>query len=185
MSIYRTLSYPWPRPTLSPLILAKCFRTSTTSPSPTPRYPPRPIIPEEEIHEAFIHGSGPGGQKINKTASAVQLKHLPTNTVVKCQATRSRMQNRTLARKRLAEKLEDLQAAQGVGETETRSARKAEVKRRKKASKTKKAKRKYRALDRAQGGEVAGENVAADDDGDGNDRNEGQGSSSDGGGKTG
>ncbi|KAI4158928.1 MAG: hypothetical protein LQ342_007025 [Letrouitia transgressa] len=119
----------------------------------------------------------------NKTASAVQLKHLPTNTVVKCQATRSRAQNRALARKRLAEKLEDLQAAQGEGETETRSARKAEVKRRKKASKTKKAKRKYRALDRAGGRELVGKNVSDDEDGD--DGNEGQDSSSDGGSKAG
>ena len=36
-----------------------------------------------DIEESFIRGSGNGGQKINKTASCVQLKHLPTGIMVK------------------------------------------------------------------------------------------------------
>ena len=32
-------------------------------------------IPENEIHESFIRGSGPGGQNINKVATAVQLRY--------------------------------------------------------------------------------------------------------------
>ena len=52
--------------------------------------------------------SGPGGQKINKTSSAVQLIHAPTGVVVKCQETRSRSQNRVIARNLLANKLEVL-----------------------------------------------------------------------------
>lgn len=43
----------------------------------------------------------------NKTSSAVQLKHIPTGIVVKCQETRSRSQNRKLARQNLAEKIDD------------------------------------------------------------------------------
>ncbi|ONH65492.1 Peptide chain release factor 1 [Cyberlindnera fabianii] len=45
--------------------------------------PPRPKIIEDEITEVFLKGgSGPGGQKINKCNSKVQLKHLPTGIVV-------------------------------------------------------------------------------------------------------
>ncbi|RYP59445.1 hypothetical protein DL769_008533 [Monosporascus sp. CRB-8-3] len=105
-------------------------------------FPPRPKPPpESEIEESFLKGSGPGGQKINKTNSAVQLKHVPTGTVVKCQATRSRSQNRTIARRLLADRLDDL--ARGG---ESRSAVVGEVRRRKKASSAKKSRRKYRRL---------------------------------------
>ncbi|KAK9389223.1 RF-1 domain-containing protein [Lipomyces mesembrius] len=70
--------------------------------------PPRPTIPEDEIEEVFIKGGGKGGQKINKTNSKVQLRHIPTGFVVSSQATRSREQNRKLARIELAEELEYL-----------------------------------------------------------------------------
>ncbi|OTB16812.1 hypothetical protein K445DRAFT_316291 [Daldinia sp. EC12] len=105
--------------------------------------PPRPKPPpEEEIEESFLKGSGPGGQKINKTNSAVQLKHLPTGLVVKSQATRSRSQNRVIARQLLADKLDQL--ARG---DESRSAVVGEFKRKKKASSAKKSRRKYRKLE--------------------------------------
>ncbi|MCJ1276933.1 hypothetical protein MMC21_004741 [Puttea exsequens] len=106
--------------------------------------PPRPKIKEEDIVENFLKGSGPGGQKINKTNSAVQLKHTPTGTVVKSQATRSRSQNRKIARRVLAEKLEEVEKG-----SESRTALKAATASKKKAAKTKKAKKKYRALDEA------------------------------------
>ncbi|RYP50680.1 hypothetical protein DL768_003824 [Monosporascus sp. mg162] len=105
-------------------------------------FPPRPKPPpESEIEESFLKGSGPGGQKINKTNSAVQLKHIPTGIVVKSQATRSRSQNRTIARQLLADRLDDL--ARGG---ESRSAVVGDVRRRKKASSAKKSRRKYRRL---------------------------------------
>lgn len=73
------------------------------------QYPSRPKPPpESEIQESYLKGSGPGGQKINKTNSAVQLTHTPTGIVVKCQATRSRTQNRKIARDLLATKLDNL-----------------------------------------------------------------------------
>lgn len=106
-----------------------------------PQLPRRSTVDEKDLEEAFLKGSGPGGQKINKTASAVQLKHLPTGTVVKSQATRSRSQNRTIARRLLADKLEE--ADKGP---QSRVAIKAEIKKKKKASSTKKARRKYRHL---------------------------------------
>lgn len=102
------------------------------------RLPPRRIIPETEIEESFLKGSGPGGQKINKTSSAVQLKHLPTGIVVKCQATRSRAQNRKSARKLLAERLEQVE----MGD-QSRTALRAEVERRKRKRREKKARKKY------------------------------------------
>ncbi|KAI6090925.1 peptide chain release factor-like protein [Hypoxylon rubiginosum] len=106
-------------------------------------FPPRPKPPpDEEIDESFLKGSGPGGQKINKTNSAVQLKHLPTGIVIKSQATRSRSQNRIIARQLLADKLDQITRGD-----ESRSAVVGEVKRKRKASSAKKSRRKYRKLD--------------------------------------
>jgi len=106
--------------------------------------PPRPVILDTDIEESFLKGSGPGGQKINKTSSAVQLKHLTTGIVVKCQETRSRQLNRKFARQILAEKLDVLEKGD-----ESRTAIKTERARAKKASASKKAKRKYKKLDEA------------------------------------
>ncbi|KAH6686281.1 peptidyl-tRNA hydrolase domain-containing protein [Plectosphaerella plurivora] len=105
--------------------------------------PPRPPLPpEEDIEESYLKGSGPGGQKINKTNSAVQLKHKPTGIVVKCQATRSRTQNRKIARTLLAERLDNLNNGE-----ESRSSIVGEVKRKKAASAAKKSRRKYKLLE--------------------------------------
>ncbi|KAK4505905.1 hypothetical protein PRZ48_003870 [Zasmidium cellare] len=104
--------------------------------------PPRLVIPETDITESFLKGTGPGGQKINKTSSAVQLKHLPTGIVVKSQETRSREQNRRTARRILGERLEELEKG-----PLSRTAIKADKASKKKASAAKKARRKYRKLD--------------------------------------
>jgi protein subunit release factor B len=73
-----------------------------------------------DIEERFIRGSGPGGQKINKTASTVCLVHRPTGVEVRCQRERSQAANRELAWAELCEKLETrLRAA----ENERRQAR--------------------------------------------------------------
>ncbi|MGY8690309.1 MAG: peptide chain release factor family protein, partial [Verrucomicrobiales bacterium] len=63
-------------------------------------------IQEADLVERFIKGSGPGGQKINKTASCVFLKHVSTGIEVKCQDGRSLTDNRAQARRRLCEALE-------------------------------------------------------------------------------
>ena len=62
-------------------------------------------IKEEDIEEQFILGSGKGGQKVNKTASCVYIKHLPSGIEVKCQKDRSRELNRFLARRALCERI--------------------------------------------------------------------------------
>jgi protein subunit release factor B len=64
-------------------------------------------VAESDLTENFILGSGSGGQKINKTASCVQLLHKPTGMKIKCQRSRSRDVNRYYARKELCERLEE------------------------------------------------------------------------------
>ncbi|PJC37043.1 peptide chain release factor-like protein [Candidatus Peregrinibacteria bacterium CG_4_9_14_0_2_um_filter_53_11] len=64
-------------------------------------------ISPEDITEQFIRGSGAGGQKINKTSSAVLLKHLPSGTEVRCQKYREQSKNRLSAYKLLILKIED------------------------------------------------------------------------------
>ncbi|HRR33633.1 MAG TPA: peptide chain release factor-like protein [Kiritimatiellia bacterium] len=60
---------------------------------------------EEDLEESFILGSGPGGQKTNKTSSTVRLYHAPSGLTVKCGLHRSREMNRWIARRELAEKI--------------------------------------------------------------------------------
>jgi protein subunit release factor B len=59
-----------------------------------------------EVEERFVRGTGPGGQKINKTSSTVWLRHGPTGVEVRCQRERSQAANRELAWLDLCEKLE-------------------------------------------------------------------------------
>lgn len=68
--------------------------------------PTLPELNEDDLEESFVRGSGPGGQKINKTSNRVVLVHIPTQLRVECQDTRSLPQNRKLARKRLRVKLD-------------------------------------------------------------------------------
>ena len=58
---------------------------------------------EEDLEESFIMGGGPGGQKTNKTSSVVRLSHEPSGVAVKVGESRSREDNRWLARRMLAE----------------------------------------------------------------------------------
>jgi peptide chain release factor 2 len=64
------------------------------------------IRPEELRVDTFRAG-GKGGQNVNKVETAVRITHLPTNTVVACQAERSQGKNRALAMKMLRSKLYD------------------------------------------------------------------------------
>jgi peptide chain release factor len=63
------------------------------------------VIPTD-VEEKFVRGSGPGGQKINKTSSTVCLRHVPTGVEVRVQRERSQAANRELAWQELCEKLE-------------------------------------------------------------------------------
>jgi len=68
----------------------------------------KPLIKDADIKESFVKSGGPGGQNVNKTSTAVYLKHIPTGIEVKCQVERSQALNRCLARKLLAKKIEAL-----------------------------------------------------------------------------
>jgi protein subunit release factor B len=134
---------PLPRLLQSRATTHHAIRTFTTTPSTLEKsLPPRKILLDSDIIENFLHGSGPGGQKINKTSSAVQLKHIPTGIVVKYQDTRSRTVNRKMARKILQERIEEAE----LGE-DARTKVKQREKSRKKQSADKKKRRKYRKLE--------------------------------------
>ena len=62
---------------------------------------------ESDIVEKFIRSSGSGGQNVNKVATCVYLKHIPTEIEVKCQEERSQALNRFHARRILVEKIEE------------------------------------------------------------------------------
>ncbi|KAG8625975.1 hypothetical protein KVT40_006376 [Elsinoe batatas] len=144
-----TIPRPSPRSILCPL--SRPFHPSPSS-SAKP-LPPLPPLLDSEISETFIKGTGPGGQVINKTSSCVQIKHLPTGLMVKNQSTRSRAQNRSIARKILREKIEEFYLGEG-----SRVRIKEGKERKRKLSGEKKRRRKYRALaERAEEGHGEGE----------------------------
>lgn len=76
-------------------------------------------VREEDLEESFTHSGGPGGQNVNKTSTAVVLKHLPTGMVVRCETERSQWSNRQRAREMLLDKLE-AQRKQAIAEERSR-----------------------------------------------------------------
>lgn len=94
-------------------------------------------ISEDDFEEQFVRASGPGGQKVNKTASCVVLKHIPTGMQVKCMDSRSRELNRFLARRRLVDKI-----AETIDAELSEERRKIEKIRRQKRKRSKRAKEK-------------------------------------------
>lgn len=94
-------------------------------------------IHEADLVEKFILGSGKGGQKIHKTASTVYMKHIPSGLEIKCQASRSREDNRYFARLGLCEKLQVLIRDEKTKEQQRVEKIKRQKKRRSRRSKQK------------------------------------------------
>jgi len=65
-------------------------------------------IRPEDLEESFVHSGGKGGQNVNKVATCVVLVHRPTGIAVKCQRERSQGLNRLIARRMLADKIEEM-----------------------------------------------------------------------------
>lgn len=100
-------------------------------------------ILERDIEEKFVRSSGKGGQKVNKTATCVYIKHIPTGIEIKCMKDRSQSTNRFLARRELIERIEKLLGIKTGNDIEREKIRKQ------KAKKQRRANQKHRSFQRS------------------------------------
>ena len=91
----------------------------------------------EDLEESFVHSGGKGGQNVNKVATCVVLVHRPTGIAIKCQRERTQGLNRLVARRMLADKIEELRLGK-----ESKRQQEAERVRRQKRRRSRRAKHK-------------------------------------------
>ena len=109
----------------------------------------------EDVDERFVRGSGPGGQKINKTSSTVALRHAPTGVEVRCQAERSQAANREAAWADLCEKLETRERARVEAMKQAKEAERRRTRPKSRAQKVRMIEaKKHRAKHKARRGRV-------------------------------
>ncbi len=90
-------------------------------------------IKKEDIKEKFIKASGKGGQKVNKSSSAVFLKHIPTSICVKVGSSRYQHLNRFLALRSLVEKIQEKKGIKSEKIKKIKKLKKQKRKRKKRA----------------------------------------------------